>query len=868
MIGSLAARFGSSGQGHVTLANGPTLGAREPVVRKFQPNEPGRITGCWLLLCVVAAPAAAELGYRVPPKEIVAIVDAKPTPDVIVSPTREAILFVDYESAPPIDFLARDFLRIGGLRIDSRMGARQRTRRRTGITVQSVDGLRRIRVILPPSARIGQPLWSPDGRRFAFTRDLDDGVELWVAEATTGKAGRIGQVRVNDVLSPGRDPAVDRGRGSESPPFAWMRDNRRLLVRLVPASRGAPPPPHRVPVGPMIEETAGKISQVPTFEDLLKDAHDEDLFDYFGNAQLALVDCVSGAATPIGATGLFTSAVLAPDEQHLLLTRLRRPFSYRVPYHSFTRSVEVVDLHGKRLATIADLPVSDDVPRQGVHTGPRGVEWQPLQEATLVWVEALDGGNPLKDVPHRDRIMTLGPPFSEAPREILRLKHRFAGLHWTASKGEALLEERNRQRRWTTTYLVDLSAPTTMRTMFDRSINDAYGDPGQPVMQAGTAAERVLLQDGEAIYLHGNGASQAGDRPFLDKLDLRTLRKERLFQSEEKSLDRFVSFVGGTRSQIVVRHESNTDPPNWFAVDLGSGKRTRLSDLPDPVPQFTGVRKELIRYARKDGVALSGTLFLPPNYVAGTRLPLLIWAYPLEYSDADTAGQVRVSPNSFSRPMGASPLLLVTQGYAVLDNATIPIVGDPETMNNTYVEQISAGAEAAIAKLDTMGIVDPKRVAVGGHSYGAFMTANLLAHTNLFAAGIARSGAYNRSLTPFGFQTERRSYWEATDLYTRVSPFTYADRIKQPILLIHGEADDNTGTFPIQSERLFQAIRGNGGVSRLVLLPYEAHAYRARESILHTLAEMLDWMNRYVRDRSTAQGSPKDPPPSHKSEAR
>jgi dipeptidyl aminopeptidase/acylaminoacyl peptidase len=393
------------------------------------------------------------------------------------------------------------------------------------------------------------------------------------------------------------------------------------------------------------------------------------------------------------------------------------------------------------------------------------------------------------------------------------------------------------------------------RVLFDLSINDAYKDPGVPVTITRPDGTRIILKEGDSIYLTGQGAAPEGSRPFLDRLDLKTGSKARLFHCGERTFERVFGFVGDSRSITLISHETKTEPANYFTVDLTSQKRTKLTDFRDPAPQLKSLKKELIKYQRDDGVPLSGTLYLPPVYKEGTRLPLFVWAYPLEYSDPATAGQVRSSPYMFTRFLGASELFFVTQGYAVLDNATMPVVGDPETMNNTYVEQISAAARAAIEVLDKKGIIDPKRVGVGGHSYGAFMTANLLAHTDLFAAGIARSGAYNRSLTPFGFQSERRSYWEAVDLYTRMSPFTYANKINEPILLIHGEADNNSGTFPIQSERLFQAIKGNGGTARLVMLPHESHGYIARESVLHVLAEMFDWADRYVKDRRTSSSS-------------
>ena len=367
--------------------------------------------------------------------------------------------------------------------------------------------------------------------------------------------------------------------------------------------------------------------------------------------------------------------------------------------------------------------------------------------------------------------------------------------------------------------------------------------------------QTTILQDGDAIYLVGQGASPEGSRPFLDKMDLNSGARSRLFRSGPRVHESPLGFIGESRGRILIEHESSQEPPNEFTVDLSSGRRNKLTDYRDPAPRLSAARKELITYRRADGVPLSGTLYLPADYKEGTRLPVIIWAYPLEYSDAGTAGQVRTSPYEFPVVMGPSPLFFVLQGYALLDNATMPVVGDPETMNDTYIEQIAAAARAAIETLDKKGVIDPRRVGVGGHSYGAFMTANLLAHTDLFAAGIARSGAYNRSLTPFGFQSERRSYWEATDLYTKVSPFAHAHKINEPILLIHGEADNNTGTFPIQSERMFQAIKGNGGTARLVMLPHESHGYRARESVLHVVAEMLDWADKYVKNRSVSPGS-------------
>ena len=499
--------------------------------------------------------------------------------------------------------------------------------------------------------------------------------------------------------------------------------------------------------------------------------------------------------------------------------------------------------------------MSDEVPQQGVPTGPRGVVWQQKKPATLLWTEALDGGDPLAKVPHRDRVLRLSAPFDAEQEEALRVTHRFSGWDWCDREDEVLMTEWDRDRRWRTTYHLNLTEPeTTKRILFDLSVNNSYNAPGAAIYQIKSNGERTLIQDGDCIYLAGRGATPEGDLPFLDTLDLKTGEKTRMFQCASGCYEAFIAFVNGDRNRFLTSYQTRAQPGNYFVRDRAAGTRRALTDFPDPHPQITGLRKEIVRYARAtDGVQLSGTLYLPPGYdqARDGRLPLIVWAYPQEYSDASTAGQIHGSEDTFTRLAGTSRLWFVTQGYAVLDDATIPVVGDPETMNDTFVEQVVESAKAAIVEIERRGIADPNRVLVGGHSYGAFMTANLLAHApGLFAAGIARSGAYNRTLTPFGFQSERRSFWEAPDVYIRLSPFAYADRIKDPLLLIHGQEDNNPGTFTIQSERFFQALQANGATARLVLLPHESHAYRARESVMHVLAEMLEWGEKYVKNRS------------------
>lgn len=793
------------------------------------------------------------MSYRLPPAEIVAAIDAPNPPLSMTSPDRTRMVQIFFDAHPPVEMLARPFLRLAGIRIDPTIGARRRTGRISELTVVPFDGSPHVTIdVLGNAISLGFPTWSPDGRRVAFGVDTADGVRLWVADALTGESRQIDDLLLNDVVGGG---GIGGYLGVPEAPLRWSRDGRRLLAWTIPSGRPRVAARSEVPTGPIVEETEGKSSQMATFQDLLRDTADEEDFEVLSTTQLVSVDVDSTAVTVLGEPAMYTSAFVSPDGAHLLVNRIQRPFSHRVPYSLFARRVEIWNWDGKVLATVADLPVSDEVPRQGVPTGPRSISWQQNQPATAVWVEALDGGDPKAEVDHRDRLLSLAAPFKAAPVERARVEHRFAGISWMETPDQGLMTEYDRDRRWRTTWLLDLTDPDSRQKIFDLSVHELYADPGYPVIRTRSDGTRVVWEQDGHVFLSGEGASPEGSRPFLDRLDLAQGVTERLWQSGQEGLERFSGFVGDDTARLRITRQSRTEPSNEEVLDLATGHRMRLTDFQDPHPDLTGSHKEITRYQRSDGVELSATLHLPPGYdrASGERLPVFIWAYPLDYSDPDTAGQVSGSDRNFTRLAGSSPLWLLTQGWAVLQDATMPIVGDPDTMNDTFVEQVVDSAKAAIDHLDSIGIADRDRVMVGGHSYGGFMTATLLAHSDLFAAGIARSGAYNRTLTPFGFQTERRSLWEAPEVYAKVSPFNYAHQIRSPLLLLHGAADNNTGTHTIQSERLFQAMQGHGGTARLVLLPAEEHGYRARESVLHTVAEMLDWAARHVPPKPRTQ---------------
>ncbi len=773
----------------------------------------------------------AQSVYKQPPANVVKIVEAPPTPFVSVSPEKDALMLVDYNPNPGIASLARPILKLAGIRIDPGQNSRQRITEFRGIKVRQLDSGKEVSIAMPAKGRIaGVPGWSPNGRHIAFGVDTDNGVELWVADTRTGKSARLGNFYINDILGT---------------PFVWMNDNERIFVKQIPANRGVMPPAQTVPTGPNIEESLGKKAQVMTFQDLLKSENDERQFEYLAACQLAMVQRTTGKSTPVGKPGLFTATAWSPDEQYIRVTEIKKPFSYRVQFGNFARATEVWDKSGKKVYTVSTNGVTDEIPRQGVVTGPREAEWQALYPAQLCWAEALDGGDPKQKADFRDKVMSLSAPFTDAPREVMQLKYRYSGLEWTAQKDIALVSEYDRDRRWADVWKVDMRNAARRDTMFSLSVNDDYNNPGDAVYQRLPNGEYVMAQEGDWVYYQTEGASPEGSYPRLDKINLTTREKVTVFKAKPNTYETFIAFAGKGFSKIITQYQTKTEPPNFYEQMADGSGRKALTTFKDPAPEMTNISKQLVKYKRNDGIPLSGTLYLPADYKPGQKLPLFMWAYPLEYSDASTAGQVRDSDNKFTFYRGDSPLFFVTQGYAVLMDATVPVVGDPETMNNTFVEQITAGGRAAIDYLDSLGIIDRKRVGVGGHSYGAFMTANLLAHSDDYAYGIARSGAYNRTLTPFGFQSERRSFWEAKDIYMNLSPFTHAHKINEPLLLIHGEADNNPGTFTIQSERLFQAIKGNGGTARLVLLPYESHGYRARESVEHVLYEMFDWAKRF-----------------------
>ena len=804
------------------------------------------------LLLAAAGAQAQDFKYQTPPQAIQDLLLAPPTPRVSLASDGRTLALLQVQDFPTVAELSQPELRLAGLRFNPRTNGPSRVSYAVGIKLKKLPNGSEVEVKgLPAQARISGVSWAPDNKTvaFALTTVGAEGsrVELWVADVASATARRLLATPLNDAF------------GSS---FEWVSDSKTLLARTVPASRGAAPSADVAPTGPAVQESGGgKKSGARTYQDLLKSPADERLFDYYATSQLVKVSVADGSAQPLGQPGIIQTASPSPDGKYVLLRTRHRPYSYLLPLSSFPQRIEVLDLgSGAAVKTIADLPLADNVPTNfdAVATGPRGHSWRPDAPATLYYVEAQDGGDPKVKTEIRDKILMQAAPFDGAPQELAVLPLRYGDVSWSANKF-ALISGYRWADRHQTVWQKRLDKPQApLHQMFDGSSQDTYNNPGTPYEHRNAQGKSELLTGGptgETIYLFGQGASPEGDRPFVDAFDLRDWANKpaRLWRSEAPAYEIPLAILdaSGKRLELLTRRESLTEAPNYYLRDAGKkGRPVAVTHFANPYAAFGGsFKKQVLHYKRADGVDLTADLYLPQNYKkTDGPLPTLMEAYPVEFKDKNNAGQVSGSPYTFTRLSWASPVFWVTQGYAVLANASIPIVGEGnKEPNDTYTEQLVSSAKAAIDEGARLGVVDPARVGVMGHSYGAFMTANLLSHSNLFKAGIARSGAYNRTLTPYGFQGEERTFWQAPEVYNAMSPFNYADKIKTPILLIHGEADNNSGTFPIQSERYYAALKGQGATARYVVLPAEAHSYAARENLLHMLWEMDSWLNKYVK---------------------
>ncbi|SER70983.1 alpha/beta hydrolase family protein [Pedobacter rhizosphaerae] len=785
------------------------------------------------------AKAQDAISYQTPPKEIADLLLAKPTPGVSINGKAEWILFSERNSYPSVEELAMPEYRIAGLRLNPNNYSPSRQNFINNFSLKNIKSDQTFPVTgLPAPLYAGNMLWNPAENKIAFTNTTQKGVDLYVIDIATKKATKINKAYLNVVLGSG---------------ITWLNDNT-IIYRTATKPASAAPTKPLMPKGPTIQQNLGKAAPSATYQDLIKSPFDEQLFEFFGTSQL--VKNTNGVETPIGKPAIYANVNLSPDKNYMMIETIRKPFSYLVSAGGFPSTVSITDLTGKTVKVIAELPSAEGTPSGYDNTQniARGFDWRDDEAATVIWAKPLDSGLIKKNVPFHDAVYALSAPFTGSEKELFKTQTRYRGVQW-GNATLALVMEGLRSKQ---TNKVSIYNPTTgnIEELYTRNQTDAYGNPGTPVTTKNKFGRQVvhLVDNGTKILMNNPvGSSEKGDLPFLAKFDLASKKNEIIWRSAEGTYEFVSDVIDADKLILLTRKESQKLVPNYYIKNL----ILRVADRPvtnfsNPYPSLDGITKEKISYKRADGVDLTGDLYLPKGYnkEKDGPLPTLIWAYPREFNSAADAAQIRGSKDKFTAISWGSPIYWVTRGYAILDNAEMPIVAkDGKKPNDTFVEQLKLNAEAAINKLADLGVGDKKRMAVGGHSYGAFMTANLLAHTDLFAAGIARSGAYNRTLTPFGFQNEERTYWQVPQLYYEMSPFSYADKIKTPILLIHGDSDDNPGTFPINSERLFNAIKGAGGTTRFVFLPYEAHGYRGKENILHTLWEEDQWLEKYVKNK-------------------
>jgi dipeptidyl aminopeptidase/acylaminoacyl peptidase len=784
--------------------------------------------------------AQVNLDYQKPSNEILELVDVPLAPSVLMDNNKENMVLLYRDAYKTMEELSRQELRLGGLRIDPATNIGSRTTyynklkikklSEEGAEVKEVEGL-------PETPKISNLTWSPDQLMMAFTNTTSTGVELWVLDLPSASAKKLTEARINanmrDVIN-------------------WFEDSQSILIKMISSERKALiDVAYAVPNGPTISVADGKKAQNPTYQDLLQNKNDEHNFEQLALSELHQVSLDGTSEVWLG-SAMYSSISFSPNGDYVMVSVVDKPFSYLVPYYRFPSTSTVYTRGAEKVETVLEVPLIEDLPKgfMAVRKGRRDLEWRNDKPATLVFAVALDKGDPQNEVEYRDEVFQLEAPYNGAPVSLLKTINRYAGIDWCNDQ-VAVAEDNWWNSRNTKTYVFNPSdASITPVVLFDRNYQDQYSDPGRFVTQRNAYGSRVLSIQKNNLFLIGRGYTEKGQFPFLDQMNLKNGEVTRLYESEYTDRLENLSQFDVDKKTLLVRIESPTEYPNYYFRNLKKETLQQITAFENPFKSIQSVHKEVISYKRDDGLELSGTLYLPVGYdmEKKEKAPMILWAYPREYKDKSSAGQTTANPNRFTSPRSGSVIYWVAKGYVVLDGAAFPIVGEgDEEPNDSFRKQLVANAKAAIDAVDEMGYIDRTKVAVGGHSYGAFMVANLLSHCDLFAAGIARSGAYNRTLTPFGFQSEERSYWEAPEVYYTMSPFMHADKMKTPLLLIHGEADNNSGTFPLQSIRYFNALKGLGATVRLVMLPKESHGYRAKESVLHMLWEQDQWLEKYLK---------------------
>ncbi|WP_130734392.1 S9 family peptidase [Flavobacterium sp. J27] len=799
------------------------------------------ISAC-LLTASFSSFSQENVTYQKPPQEILALADYQRAPSVSMDSKKEYMLLSYRNTYKHLEDLSQEEMRLAGLRINPVTNISSTVTYVNNLKIGNIRNKSEVQVSgLPDNPKIANISWSPNEKYIAFTHTTSEGVTLWYIDVATAKATKLSKVFLN----------ANMGN-----PISWYKDSNALLVTTLSSNRPALiNAKEELPKGPIVSESEGKVSQNRTYQDLLKNKTDEANFINLVTSRVDKIDLKGNRTSFSKTAGMFSDVSFSPDGNYVMITSIEKPFSYLVPYYRFPQITVVYDSNGNEIKTVNEVALNEISPKgfMSTRTGKRNMSWRNDAPATLYYVEALDGGDQANEVPYRDEVFLWEAPFNKEPKPLLKVQQRFGGIEWGNST-TAIVVDYWYDTRNSKTYLINPSTEgADPRLISDRNYQDKYSDPGNFETKKNEFGSYVLTIENNKMFLLGDGFTKEGQFPFIDEFDIKTLKTKRIYTSKltDKKED-LLSIEDSKKGDVLVMLQSKNEYPNYYFRNLKTKKVTPITAFKNPFESLNNVYKEVITYKRNDGVTLSGTLYLPANYdktKKDKKLPLLIWAYPEEFKDKNSAGQTTQNPNDFTFPYYGSFVYWVTRGYAVLDDASFPIIGEGTTEpNDTFIPQLVANAKAAIDAVDNLGYINRKKVAVGGHSYGAFMTANLLTHSDLFACGIARSGAYNRTLTPFGFQSEQRNYWDVPEVYNTMSPFMNASKMKTPLLLVHGEADNNPGTFTLQTERYFQALKGLGAPVRMVLLPKESHGYVAEENIFHLLWEQDQFLEKYLKN--------------------
>ena len=794
-----------------------------------------------LILSITFVFSQENINYQVPSSEILDLVEYDRPPSVTYDSDKNFMLFLYRDNYKSIEDLSQQELRLAGLRINPKTNIGSRITYYNNIKIKNLKNKRsEIEDIngIPSNPKIANINWSPNQKNIAFTNTTSDGVKLWVLNLESRSLIKLSDLKLNSNI---RDV------------INWLNDSE-ILIKVIPdTKRKLIDQSGIVPLGPTISSNDGENAQNRTYQDLLKNKTDEFNFEQLVTSDIYKVN-LDGKTSKWLNSDMYTDITPSPDGEFVMVSNIKKPFSYIVTYGRFPKSTNIYDNEGMLVSNLIDVPLIEELPQgfNAVWNGKRNFSWRMDKPSTITYMIALDNGDPSKEVEYRDELFELDAPFKGNGNRIFKSINRLAGIIW-GNKTNAVAIDYWIKNRNEKTYLFNPSNINQKpRIIYDRNYQDRYSDPGSFITERNSFNKNVLKIHYNNLILMGDGYSDKGQFPFIDRLNLDNLTTERIYESNyTDKLENLVDF-DVNKNQLLVRIESKNDYPNYYFKNLSGKKITTITDFNNPFEQLSKVDKQVITYKRNDGVELSGVLYLPLGYDKTTKekMPMIMWAYPREFKDKTSAGQNTNNPNEFTYPYYGSMVYWVTKGYVVLDDASFPIIGEDKTEpNDDFRNQLVENARAAINAVDKLGYIDKDRVAVGGHSYGAFMVANLLSHSDLFAAGIARSGAYNRTLTPFGFQSEERSYWQAPDVYYTMSPFMHADKMKTPLLLIHGEDDNNSGTYPMQSQRYFNALKGLGAVVRLVMLPKESHGYSSKESIYHVLWEQDQWLEKYVKNK-------------------